>query len=94
MNQNDSRFFLVYEDRNQARLPVYQRLDVTAAYLFSGRQRQVDGELGLSIFNVFNRVNLLDRDFFLLTSGGNPQLGQLDRNMLPLTPNLYFQLKW
>jgi hypothetical protein len=88
-------FFLEYEEQNNARLPLYHRLDVAANYKFETRKMQ--GKMGVSVFNLYNQRNLSDIDFFLLPSehsSGTPRPARLERPMLGVTPNVFIQLRW
>jgi len=57
----NGRTRIVYTERNNARLPEYHRLDVSVSYPFNiGRSK---GEVGASVFNVYNRNNVDNRLF-------------------------------
>ncbi|MEO1517415.1 MAG: TonB-dependent receptor [Bacteroidota bacterium] len=89
-----------YDERNSARLPIYQRTDLTGAFKFGNAQKGRSGKVGLSIFNVFDRVNIRNRDFIvrLIDSPNQPnpstELIRLDRHLLRVTPNIFFHYKW
>ena len=52
--------------KNNLRLPAYHRLDLSARYRFSlGRY---DGDVGVSLFNAYDRANVWYRQFQLDTT--------------------------
>jgi len=54
----------VYGEKNNARLPTYHRLDVTAIFkLNRNNERKYQHELALSIFNLYGRKNPLFINF-------------------------------
>lgn len=69
-------------DKNGVRLPAYHRLDASVHYRFPVGTSSVD--LGLSVFNVYNRRNVWYREFDLTQS---PYL-TTDVAFLGTTPNL------
>jgi outer membrane receptor protein involved in Fe transport len=75
-------------EKNGLRLPAYHRLDVAAQYRFQLGPWQ--GELGLSVFNLYNRANVWYRQFDLSTT----PLLVTDVRYLGLTPNLFVQLHY
>ncbi|MCG8328078.1 MAG: TonB-dependent receptor [Chitinophagales bacterium] len=88
-------YYLVYQSQNNARLPVYHRMDIAINYKFE--REKMSGKLGFSVFNLYNRTNLEDIDFFLLpqdVSTSIPEMARLERPMLSRTPNVFVQLKW
>lgn len=87
---------LQFEPINNSRLPAYHRLDLSGHYKFRFMDR-VQCKVGLSIFNVYNRRNLQGKEFFILESnqpGVEPELLQIDRELLGRTPNLFLILEW
>lgn len=50
-----------FGDKNAQRLPVYHRLDLGISRLF--HSRSLDWNLGLSVFNLYDRTNITARDF-------------------------------
>lgn len=90
-------YSLIYEQPNNDRLPAYHRLDLSANYKFSRPKWR--GKVGLSIFNLYNRVNYLDIDFLIfgpdLEEGETePEMVILPRQLLSLTPNVFVELEW
>ena len=93
---NMQEYFLVYQNQNNARLPVYHRLDIAANYKFG--KKRMRGKVGLSVFNLYNQSNLADIDFLIFpsaeTPSSPPEITRLERPMLSVTPNLFFQMTW
>ena len=88
---------LQYSGLNTSRLGNVHRLDLTANYKWTRDKWR--GKLGLSFYNLYNRRNLFDLDFFVLPpdlaeNRPGPELVDLERQMLPLTVNLFVQLEW
>ncbi len=90
-------YFPRYERPNNRRLPAYHRLDLAANYKFE--KKSWSGKIGLSVFNLYNRANLLDIDFYVFPPNFEeeqfvPELVAFEREMLRLTPNIFVQLEW
>jgi len=91
----DNEGNIVFNDGiNTAVLPNYQRLDFSATYDFKwSKKDNINSKIGLSIRNVYNRSNLLSREFI-----GNNDLGGtievIDKFSLGFTPNLLFRIYW
>ncbi|MEN1784932.1 MAG: TonB-dependent receptor [Bacteroidota bacterium] len=75
---------------NSAQLPAYFRADVSATYPFRIR-RDIKGELGVSLLNVTDRNNILNR--FYRTNEDN-DIESVDHLSLGLTPNLSFRIRF
>lgn len=76
-----------------SRLPAYHRLDVSGDYGFSWGGANVF--VGLSVFNVYDRLNVRDQQFYVSgvsQSGLNVELSQLA--FLGFTPSLQISVKW
>ncbi len=74
--------YIHVSDKNSLRLPAYHRLDLAAHYRFE--LGTWAGDLGLSVFNAYNRTNVWYREFELTES---PIL-VTDVTFLGITPNL------
>ncbi len=76
---------------NTKTLPAFHRLDISAAYDFSWGKApsKLNSKIGLSVRNVYNRRNLLSREYV-----GNNNLGEgveiIDKYSLGITPNVFF----
>jgi hypothetical protein len=75
--------YIHVSDKNALRLPAYHRLDMGAFHRFE-TDGPWDVELGLSLFNVYNRQNVWYRQFNLTT---NP-ISVTDVHLLGFTPSL------
>ncbi|MDG1765429.1 MAG: TonB-dependent receptor [Flavobacteriales bacterium] len=76
-----------------SRLPAYHRLDLSGDYGFSWGGANVF--LGLSVFNVYDRLNVRDQQFYVSgvsQSGLNVELSQIA--YLGFTPSLQISVKW
>jgi hypothetical protein len=86
-----------YDRLNANRLPGSPRLDLGVTYKFG--KKQWKGRAGLSVYNFFNRLILLDRDFLLETPPADaPQteynVQEVNRVAARATPNLFLQFEW
>lgn len=82
-----SQDFLNISSKNAYRLPDYHRFDVAATYNF--KVGNAPANLGLSIFNLYNRANVWYKEFEIIDN----QVIATDVNYLGLTPNLTFGIK-
>lgn len=76
--------FFEVSDKNALRLPDYHRFDISATWDFRlGRSK---ANLGLSIFNVYNRKNVWYKEYEVVEG----ELLETEVNLLDLTPSLFF----
>ncbi|MEQ9403606.1 MAG: TonB-dependent receptor plug domain-containing protein [Cyclobacteriaceae bacterium] len=83
-----------FDGINEANLPVYHRLDVSALYEFHPKNNtRIRYRTGLSIFNIYNRKNLINREFRTTPSLQNELI---DTRVVALgfTPNIVFRVFW
>jgi len=80
--------FITIGDKNVLRLPDYHRLDVSATYNFDFGGK-LNGSLGASLFNVYNRKNVWYKEFEIIDG----YLIETDVNLLSITPNITFTIK-
>ena len=79
-------------ERNQERLPTYHRMDLTIQYKYISRNFKV--QAGFSLFNLYNRANEIDRDFFIVQpedTPGIPRIESFTEFSLQRTPNFYLR---
>lgn len=79
---------LAYADLNSDRLPAYHRMDiaVTKHFLFPTSNQ---AEIGISIFNVYDRINISDRRYYFLENqGGLGEVESYDVEMLGILPSI------
>ncbi|MEO1022361.1 MAG: carboxypeptidase-like regulatory domain-containing protein [Bacteroidota bacterium] len=89
---DDEVFYLIeYGDIHAERLPNYHRLDASVWYHIQGNSGW-KGKVGLSVLNVYNRQNILNRVFFPEQQFGlepdEVDIIQEDRFLLGFTPNV------
>ena len=85
----DTTSFYRVTDKNELRLPNYHRMDVSATYELELGER-FKGQIGLSIFNVYNHINIWYRQF---------QIEERQRlitevNLIGFTPNLFLNVEF
>ena len=89
---------ITYNAVNEKRLPDYQKIDFSSTYKFHfSKKKKVEGKIGLSLMNVLNTKNILDRTYELkfVNSQGNleeQKLVKTDKLSLGFTPNVVFRL--
>lgn len=88
-------------DLNSASLPAYHRLDASVFYDWAaGANKKFHGRIGLSLLNLYDRENLLDRQFLiqeqaLTTNTPIPfKLKEINRSGVGFTPNLRISIGW
>lgn len=83
-----------FDGINQQNLPIYHRLDFSAVYDFQPRKNtNIKYRIGLSILNLYNRRNLLNREY-RTTPSLNNELIDTRIYSLGITPNLVFRIFW
>lgn len=100
---SDDRLKIKFSDLNTERLPNYTRLDFSTRYKFYlNRDKNIKGQLGLTIQNIFNQKNILSRDYeiqTLITGLGNDReekdvLVETDKLSIGFVPNLCFRVNF
>ena len=84
--------FYSVSDKNSYRLPDYHRLDIAASYrlnLFGGLGNK-NAAISLSVFNLYNRLNVNSKQFQLVDS----VIMESDISYLGITPNLSLSIKF
>jgi TonB dependent receptor-like, beta-barrel/CarboxypepD_reg-like domain/FecR, C-terminal len=83
-----------YKSPNGNRLPYYHRLDFSAWYKFKSKAK-FNGEIGLSLINIFDRKNTYNRSYSIeLNELNEPVAIQRDRYLLGFTPNLSIRINF
>jgi ferric enterobactin receptor len=86
-----SRTMPLYGEINSARLPVYHRADISAAWLFEWGKSK--GKISANIYNVYNRQNIRDIQYYSISDSGNEVIFVERRvRMLGILPGLNLQL--
>ena len=96
----NGNYRVLYEDEvNVNRLPVYKKVDVSATYKFKfSKSGKTQGKLGISLMNIFNTRNILDRSYEIKIEKRPPgeadirQLVETDQISIGFTPNLVFRV--
>ncbi len=79
---------------NQGQLPDYHRLDIsTIRHFFISKSKKTKAKLGVSFYNLYNRKNLLDKEYYF-DSLLDDDLHLRERYSLQFTPNLFFRLNF
>jgi len=79
---------------NTAELPIYHRLDFSSTYKFKMAQdSKLRGEIGISIRNIYNRKNLISKEYRGNNSTNDP-IELIEKYSIGITPNLMFRLYW
>lgn len=98
---NSNRIRLTFDEVNGKRLPNYQRVDTSAMYRFKlGKSEKINAKIGLSLLNIFDKQNILSRNYEIERSvqgqGMNTTITEnlaiIDRMSLGFTPNAVFRL--
>lgn len=86
-----------YGTINGARLKSYHRLDFTGNYKFRLLNKDKnDAVFGFSLLNIYNRKNILNRTYRIVTNTTNNtfQLKETDKISIGITPNFVFRLNF
>ena len=79
---------------NTGELPIYHRLDFSSTYNFKmSKHNKLRGKVGLSIRNIYNRENLISREYRGNNSLNDP-IELIEKYSIGITPNLMFRLYW
>lgn len=92
-NSVDTSFFparISYESPNSSRLPEYIRVDASASYGFD-ISRRIKANAGISLLNLTNRENLLNRYYRLSDTN---EIETVENVSLGITPNLSFRVSF
>ncbi|WP_188112199.1 carboxypeptidase-like regulatory domain-containing protein [Aquimarina sp. RZ0] len=94
-------FILIdYQGTNSKRLETYHRLDFSASYSFAlSKNKQWNSQINFSLFNLYNRKNILNRTYDIsLETGNTPEesifLLETDTFSSGITPNLSFRINF
>jgi hypothetical protein len=81
--------FIVVDQKNNARYPAYHRLDLLAKYDLSFI-RGIKSSVSVSLFNVYDRVNVWYREYSFDQSMG---ITETNINLLGFTPNITLSIQ-
>lgn len=92
---------IAYDGVNTATLPSYHRLDFSALYSFdlARAENPFKAKIGISVLNLYDRKNILSRDFVLASDLDNNgvervELREINRFSLGITPNIVFRVRF
>lgn len=89
----ETRSIVAFSELNAARLPDYHRLDVSLDYSF--RMGKANARAGLSVYNVYQQVNIRNRYYFSAGSQADRLLlGINDLRFLGRVPSIQFSVEW
>ena len=80
--------FINYDDPNAENISDYLRVDLSSTYEF--KIREMDAEIGFSLWNVLDRINTINTYFVL---DDTDTISKIDNESLGITPNLSFRIK-
>lgn len=84
-----------YDKLNGERLPNYHRLDFSTTYKFNfSKEEKWKGKIGLSIFNLYDKKNILSRTYELGFTEDENVLREIEKRSLGITPNLVFRVEF
>jgi len=86
---NTETYFNV-SGKNAERLPDYHRLDLSATYDLLRINGDKIGSIGLSLFNVYNHVNIWYKEYYVVDNA----VVTTNVNYLGFTPNITLSLRW
>jgi ferric enterobactin receptor len=82
--------YIDFGSKNSSRLPAYHRLDLSVNYHLKNEETNNEwGNIGLSIFNIYNRRNIWYKEYQIID--GN--IIETDKLFLGFTPNITFSMK-
>lgn len=87
---------LIFGPNNSSRLPAYHRMDFSFLYKFRIK-KWGRASTGLTVFNLYNRENIRDRNYSLQPSAEDEdelEIIRVDRELLRISPNVFFTLEF
>lgn len=88
--QNTTNNSIEYKSPNSDNLSNYFRTDISATYKLKFGKK-LDASIGASIWNVFNRRNIINTYF---TTNENDEIVSVDNLSLGITPNISFRVRF
>jgi len=82
--------YINYNEPNSNRLPNYFRVDFSSTYKFK-LSKTVNGMTGISILNILNNKNILNRYYKINTENN---ISAVNNNSIGLTPNFTFRISF
>jgi hypothetical protein len=79
---------------NTGELPIYHRLDLSSTFNFKmSKYNKLRGKIGLSIRNIYNRKNLISKEYRGNNSINDP-IELIEKLSIGITPNIMFRMYW
>ncbi|MCB8998519.1 MAG: TonB-dependent receptor [Bacteroidales bacterium] len=79
----DNYLLPIYEEKNNAKLPVYHRLDVSSEFILSKESRKLEHILKFSLFNAYGHKNPFAINYNKIASDPNIYKNPTDHSSLP-----------
>ncbi|MFT6335738.1 MAG: outer membrane cobalamin receptor [Halioglobus sp.] len=91
----ESTWSIDYQSLNASRLPSYRKLDASVVYNF-GDKSKFHGFISISLQNIFNRDNIIGKQYLLgdEDENGVPELIEINKLGLKLTPNISLNIRY
>ena len=84
-----------YDEINGQTLPFNHHLDASIVYKFLPKNtNRWQGNIGLSVYNIYNQQNIHTREYEVDTTDDNPKIRFFDYKTLGFTPNLVLRFQW
>ena len=94
-SDNEIENSLEFGDLNNNRLPTYHKLDTSVTYDFKiGSSKKINSRIGVSVLNIYDHKNELDRIFDLEESNNQNEIVQQTVVGLGITPNFLFRISF
>lgn len=95
-NSNEAfEYNAFYDGINDNNLPNQYEINLTASYAFKPKNAKWIGHISCSLSNIFNRENIFNRTFYVNAPlNRRPEIRNLEKTNLPITPNLSFRIEW
>ena len=87
---SESHIGIEWKDINTERLPAIHRLDASVWYQFKNKKSSYQGQIGLSLLNIYQNNSIWSRVFYPKTfiENGQASIHHGDRRAIPFTLNL------
>lgn len=84
--------YVIFSNILSSQLPIYHSLDISLFYHYGRTTSKYKAKIGFSISNLYNRDNIIKREFYVDYT--QPELAILDQSWsgLPITPNLVAEI--
>jgi len=83
---------IIFQETFTGQTPIYHTLDLSFFYNFQIPSKKVKGHIGCSIFNIYNRQNIIKKEFYLNNRTPELEIYEQVHLGLPFTPNFVLEL--